>query len=273
VSVRALPSRLRNERTRSQFNLAVRLARRQISQRYRESVFGAAWAILNPLLLLLIYWLVFAKVFDARWVGPEEGRPYALLIFSGIIVFNLYAEIVNSSLFLVQGNSLLIKRTTVSSRVLPISSSLAALFTFGINLIPFFTVYVALERELPPATALLLPMIILPLIVMSTGIAMVLASVSAYLRDIQQVVPLANTALFFLSPVFYPGNRLPGSLASLSEKFTPVGHVLVSSRRLLFVGEMPLLRPTLLYCAGACVVFYIGWVVYGHASKGFADVV
>jgi len=268
-----LPARLRNERTRTQLQLAVRLAGRQISQRYRESVFGAAWAIMNPLLLLLIYWVVFAQVFDSRWTGPEQNRPYALIIFSGIIVFNLYAEIVNSSLFLVQGNSLLIKRTTVSSRVLPIASSIAALFTFAINLVPFLVVYLALEHTPPPATALLLPIIIGPLIVMSTGIAMILAAVSAYLRDTQQVVPLINTALFFMSPIFYPGNRLPGGLAAVSEKFTPVGHVLVSARRLVFVGELPLLRPTLFYCAGAVAIFMVGWIVYGAASKGFGDVV
>jgi len=273
LSIRSLPTRLRNERTRSQLQLAARLAGRQISQRYRESVFGAAWAVLNPLLLLLIYWLVFAKVFHSTWSGPEQKFPYALIIFCGIIVFNLYAEIVNNSLFLVQGNSLLIKRTTVSSRVLPIASTLAALFTFAINLIPFLIVYLSLEHIPPPATALLLPLIIGPLVVMSTGIAMVLASVSAYLRDAQQVVPLLNTALFFLSPIFYSGNRLPGVMAALSEKATPVGHVLVTTRRLVFLGEMPLLRPTLLYCAGAAVVFAIGWVVYGAAAKGFGDVV
>ena len=273
MSVRAFPARLRSERTRSQFQLATRLAGRQISQRYRESVFGAAWAILNPLLLLLIYWIVFAQVFDARWTGPEQDRPYALIIFSGIIVFNLYAEIVNSSLFLVQGNALLIKRTTVSPRVLPLSSSLAALFNFAINLIPFLIVFLVLEHRPPPATALLLPLIIGPLVVMSTGIAMVLASVSAYLRDTQQVVPLFNTALFFMSPIFYSGDRLPNGLATLSEKFTPVGHVLITTRRLLFVGEMPVWRPTLLYCAGAALVFAFGWVVYGQAAKGFGDVV
>lgn len=273
MSIRAIPTRLRNERTRSQLQLAVRLAGRQISQRYRQSVFGAAWAVMNPLLLLLIYWIVFAQVFHSKWTGPEQSRPYALIIFCGIIVFNLYAEIVNNSLFLVQSNSLLIKRTTVSSRVLPIASSLAALFTFAINMIPFLAVYLALEHSPPPATALLLPIIIGPLLIMSTGIAMVLASISAYLRDTQQVVPLLNTALFFMSPIFYPGNRLPGGLASLSEKFTPVGHVLVTTRRLVFVGDLPLLRPTLFYCAGAAVMFAIGWVVYGAAAKGFGDVV
>jgi len=273
LSIRTLPSRLQSERTRSQLQLAARLAGRQISQRYRESVFGAAWAVLNPLFLLLIYWAVFATVFHSKWTGPEQNHPYGLIIFCGIIVFNLYSEIVNSSLFLVQGNSLLIKRTTVSSRVLPIASTLAALFTFAINMIPFLIVYLTLEHSPPPATALLLPLIIGPLVVMSTGIAMVLASLSAYLRDMQQVVPLFNTALFFLSPIFYAGNRLPGGLAAVSEKFTPVGHVLVTARRLVFVGELPLLRPTLLYCAGAAVVFAIGWVVYGVASRGFGDVV
>lgn len=260
-------------RQRTQLQLVARLARRQIAQKYRESLFGGAWALLNPLILLLIYWFVFSEVFKNRWTGPEASRAYALLMFSGIILFNMYAEIVNGSTYLVQSNALLIKRTTVSPRVLPLAASLAAVFTLVLNLMPFLVMYVILERALPPASSLLLPLVIIPLVVLATGAGMILTSMSAYFRDLQHVIPLANTAVLFLSPIFFPTSSLPSSIRPIVDKWTPLGAVLPSSKRLLFLGELPDLSVMALYSIGSVIVFAFGWFVYGRAAQGFADVV
>jgi lipopolysaccharide transport system permease protein len=249
------------------------LARRQIATRYRESLFGGLWALLNPLLMLGIYWFVFSEVFDSRWTGPGEDRHYALLIFSGLVLFNLYAEIVNGSTYLVQSNALLIKRTTVSAKVLPISSSLASTFTLGLNLVPFFLMFVVLEGELPPPTAVLLPFVVAPLLVLSTGIGLVLSSVSAYFRDLQQVVPLINTAILFVSPIFFPPDRLPETMQSIVRWCTPLVQPLEASKDVLFLGEIPDAASSLLYSVAALVTFAVGWAIYGSASRGFADVV
>lgn len=269
----ALVSRLRSERTTTQLQLVVRLARRQIAQRYRESVFGAAWALLNPLILLGLYWFVFSEVFESRWTGPGSDRPYALLMFSGIILYNLFSEIVNGATTLVQMNSLLIKRTTVSTRVLPLASSLAAMFTLLLNAIPFVVMFIVLERDLPPATALLVPLLVLPLLALSAGIGLIIAAVSAYFRDAQQVVPLMTTATLFLSPIFYPLDALPEGLQPVIEFATPLGLILPASKELLFLGDVPDLLALAGYTAVAAIMFVSGWFVYGFASKGFSDVV
>ena len=95
AGLRRMSSRVRSDRSASQLQLVVKLARRQIDQRYRESLFGAGWTLLNPLVLLGIYWFVFSQVFGSKWSGPGSDRPYALMMFSGIIMFNMFAEIVN----------------------------------------------------------------------------------------------------------------------------------------------------------------------------------
>lgn len=273
MTLTAWAARLRNDRTTTQLQLTVRLARRQIAQRYRESIFGGAWALLNPLILLGIYWVVFSLVFESEWSGPGADRPYALLMFSGLVFFYLWSEIVNGSAFLVQSSALLIKRTTVSARVIPLAATLAALFTFGLNLIPFFVMYVVLEREPPPATALLLPLIVLPLLLLATGVAFVIAGLSAYFRDLQQVVPLINTSVLFLSPIFFPTESLPENFQPIVERFTPLGPILPSSKRLLFLGELPDWSALGFYTLGASLVFAFGWFVYGRLARGFADVV
>lgn len=268
-----LLQRARSERTQVQLQLVLKLARRQIAQRYRESMFGAAWALLTPLILLGLYWFVFARVFENVWEGPEANTHYALLIFSGIIIFNLFSEIANNATNLVQVNSLLIKRTTVSARVLPLASGLASLFTFGLNTIPFVVMYVVLERSLPPWTALLAPLLLIPLLALSIGVAMIIASIAAYFRDAQQVVPLLTTATLFLSPIFYPIEGLPERMRSVVEYATPLGLILPASKKLLFLGELPAVLPLLGYSFAAAAILLIGSFVYGLAARGFSDVV
>jgi lipopolysaccharide transport system permease protein len=269
----ALIRRVRSDRTTTQLQLVVSLARRQIAQRYRESMFGGAWALLNPLILLGLYWFVFARVFESSWSGPESEAPYALLIFSGIIFFNLFSEIANNSTNLVLMNSLLIKRTTVSPRVLPLAASLASFFTFALNTIPFLVMYVILEGKPPPPTAILAPVLVILLLTLSTGIGMVIAAVSAYFRDAQQVVPLLTTATLFLSPIFYPLDSLPPNIRGVIEFGTPLGIVLPASKELLFLGEIPSLLPLIGYAVAAVLIFWFGWLVYGVASRGFSDVI
>lgn len=269
----AAVQRLRSERTTTQLQLVVRLARRTIAQRYRESMFGAAWALLNPLILLGLYWFVFARVFQSSWSGPEAESAYALLIFSGIIMFNLFSEIANTATNLVQNNALLIKRTTVSTRVLPLAASLASLFTFALNTVPFLVMYVILEGKPPPPAALLMPVLVLMLLTLSAGVGMIIAAVAAYFRDAQQVVPLLTTATLFLSPIFYPLDSLPSNIRSIMEYATPLGLILPASKELLFLGEVPALLPLLGYALAAGSIFLFGWFVYGAASRGFSDVV
>ncbi|MGI9051850.1 MAG: ABC transporter permease [Ilumatobacteraceae bacterium] len=265
--------RVRSERTTTQLQLVVRLARRQIAQRYRESLLGGAWALLNPLILLGLYWFIFAKVFESSWIGPESTASYALLIYSGIVIFTLFSEIANNATNVVQNNSLLIKRTTVSARVLPLASSLASVFTFALNSVPFLIMFVLLEGKAPPATAFLTPVLVLLLLTLATGIGMIIASIAAYFRDVQQVVPLLTTATLFLSPIFYPLDELPPNIRGAMEYLTPLGIILPASKKLLFLGEIPSLWPLVGYAIVAVVVFVIGWSVYGVASRGFSDVV
>ena len=172
-----------------------------------------------------------------------------------------------------QSNALLIKRTTVSSRVLPLAAALSAVFTLCLNLIPFFVMYVVLERELPPPTALLLPIVVTPVVVLSAGLAEILASGAAYFRDLQQIVPLITTSILFLSPIFFPSSSLPASVQPLVENLGPLSVPLTASKDLLFLGEIPDLSSLMWYSLGSAIVFILGWRIYGLASRGFADVV
>ncbi len=116
-------------------------------------------------------------------------------------------------------------------------------------------------------------MLILLLLTLSAGVGMIIASVAAYFRDVQQVVPLLTTATLFLSPIFYPLESLPTGLQSIVEYATPLGLILPASKELLFLGQVPALLPLLGYAVAAAAIFMVGWMLYGVAAKGFSDVV
>jgi lipopolysaccharide transport system permease protein len=242
--------------------------------RYKESALGGLWSVVAPLALLVIYGVVYGVIFEPKWTTPEGAKevPFALILFSGIVAFTLFAEIVTSATTLVQSNATLIKRTTVSVRVLPIASALGALFTFVLTSIAFLLIYL-LSSGLPPATAVLAPLLVLPLWVLCLGLGFFVAAASAYFRDLQQLVPIVTTAVLFLSPVFYPETALPAALQPLVMLLSPIGVILPASKDLLFYGVMPDVLPLMIYSAVAVLLLISGYWVYGKAARGFADVV
>jgi lipopolysaccharide transport system permease protein len=269
----SLVERLRTDRTRSQLQLIYRLAQRQVAMRYKESALGALWSVLGPLALLAIYGVVYGVIFEPKWATTgETDQPFALFIFSGIVAFTLFAEITVSATTLIQSNATLIKRTMLSPRVIPIASALGSLFTFAFGAIAFIVMYVVLAG-LPPATALLTPLLLVPLWVLCLGFSFIISAISAYFRDLQQVVPLLTTAVLFLSPVFYPETSFPEPLRQLVLGISPLGVILPASKELLFYGTFPDPVPLLVYSVVAVLVLVIGYWGYGKAARGFADVV
>jgi len=258
---------------RRQVQLTFNLARRQVLQRYRESMFGLIWTLMTPMILLLIYGFVFNQVFKSRWVGEVEDEPYALLIFSGLMIFNFLSETLNGSSSLVQSNALLVKRTTVSPRLLPYALTLSTLFAFTINSMAFLIMYVWLNGRLPSPYALQVYVLVLAVAVFATGVGMIISAVSAYFRDVQQIVPLLTTALLFLSPVFFPLESLPDGIERVVRAVNPLSYPIEQSKNVLFLERWLSLLGLLKYTVVALIVWWVGSTTYRVASRGFADVV
>lgn len=258
---------------RRQVQLTFNLARRQVLQRYRESMFGLVWTLMTPMILLLIYGFVFSQVFKSRWVGEVQEEPYALLIFSGLMIFNFLSETLNGSSSLVQSNALLVKRTTVSPRLLPYALTLSTLFTFAINSLAFLIMYVWLNRRLPSPFALQLYVLVLAVAIFATGVGMIISAVSAYFRDVQQIVPLLTTALLFFSPVFFPLESLPDGIEKIVRTINPLSYPIEQSKNVLFLERWLSFSGLAQYLIGALIVWWIGSRIFKVAARGFADVV
>lgn len=252
-------------------NLIKTLIKREVIGRYRGSVLGILWSFLNPVFMLLVYTFMFSVVFKARWHGGSDSKTeFALILFAGLMVFNLFAEVLNRAPSLILSNVNYVKKIIFPLEILP----LAALGTATFHLMISFFVWIIfyfIFFGLPPLTAIFLPIILVPLMLLTLGFAWLLASLGVYLRDVGQIISVSTTALMFLSPVFYPVSALPPDYQTLFLA-NPITPIVEAVRGILIWGKYP---DWALYLSHFFISIFIAWLGFAWfqlTRKGFADV-
>lgn len=252
-------------------HLVVALAKREVVGRYRGSVLGLLWSFFNPLVMLIVYTFVFSVVFKARWPGGSDSKTeFALVLFSGLMVFNLFAECVNRAPGLIVGNANYVKKIVFPLEILPFVSLGSASFHFLVSLVVWFFFY-AIFFGVPPVTALLLPFVLLPLIFTTLGISWLLASLGVYLRDVSQIIGVITTMLMFLSPIFYSVSALPLPYRVFIQ-LNPLTLTIEQARDLMIWGRIPAWEWWGAYMLASMVVAWLGFAWFQKTRKGFADV-
>lgn len=255
--------------------LIVQMSRREVVGRYKGSVMGLLWSFLNPLFMLAVYTFFFAVVFKSRWGtvpnGGEESKTlFAVLLFVGMIVHGLFAEVLNRAPSLILGNVNYVKKVVFPLEILPVISMGSALFHSVVSLVVLLLVFVAFNHFLH-WTVIFLPFIFLPLIILTMGLAWMLASLGVFVRDVGQTIGLAMTVMMFLSPVFYPITSLPERLRPWMLA-NPLTFIIEQARAVLIWGQMPNWSGLLLYTGLATIVAWLGFAWFQKTRKGFADV-
>lgn len=252
--------------------LIVQMTRREVAGRYKGSVMGLAWSFFNPVLMLAVYTFVFSVAFKARWgVGGEESKTqFAVMLFVGMIVHGLLAEVLNRAPGLIPGNVNYVKKVVFPLEILPVISMGAALFhslvSLGVLLIAF-----ALFNGYLHWTAVFTPLVLLPLVILTLGLAWVLASLGTFLRDVGQTIGLVTTVMQFLAPVFYPVTALPEKLRPWLMA-NPLTFIIEQAREVLIWGHLPNWLGLAIYTLVATVVAWAGYAWFQKTRKGFADV-
>jgi len=267
--VATLPGMIRSLWTNRQ--LIGRMTRREIVGRYQGSVMGLMWSLLNPIFMLAIYTFVFSVVFQARWGSHGESKgQFAVVLFAGLIVHALFAEVLNRAPQLVLGNVNYVKKVVFPLEVLPAVQLLAATFHAMVSVFVLLAAQWIFNGSVP-WTALLLPLVALPLQLMTLGLAWMLASLGVFVRDVGQSILLVTSVLLFLSPVFFPVDALPASLQPWM-KLNPLTFIIEQTRAVLVWGHMPDWRGLFIYGVTAMAVAWMGFAWFQKTRKGFADV-
>jgi len=252
--------------------LIAQMTRREVVGRYRGAVLGIAWSFFNPLLMLSIYTFVFSFIFKSRWgVNPDETKiQFAMVLFVGMIVHGLFAEVLNRAPSLILANVNYVKKVVFPLDILPVIAIGAALFHSLVSLGVLTFAFLLFNGYLN-WTAIFIPFVLLPLIIITLGFAWMLASLGVFLRDAGQTIGIITTVMMFLSPVFYPVTALPVELRPWLMT-NPLTFIIEQAREVLIWGHLPNWMGLSIYTLTAAVVAWAGYVWFQKTRKGFADV-
>ncbi len=252
-------------------SLIWQMTKRDVIGRYRGSVMGILWSLLNPILMLTVYTFVFSVVFQARWGEASISKTeFAVILFVGMIIHALFAECVNRAPSLILGNVNYVKKVVFPLEILPWVAMGSALFHAAISVLVLLVVFALIHFYLN-WTVLFLPLLLIPLVLFTMGVTWFLASIGVFLRDVGQTTGIITTIMMFLSPVFYPVSALPEAYRPLLH-INPLTFMIEQARNILIWGK-PLDWPGLgVYFASSLLVAWLGLFWFQKTRKGFADV-
>jgi len=252
--------------------LIIQMIKREVVGRYKGSIMGLTWSFFNPVIMLAVYTFVFSVVFKARWgISNEESKTqFALVLFVGMIVHGLFAEGLNRAPGLILSNVNYVKKVVFPLEILPIISIGAALFhsivSLGVLLVAFATF-----NEYINWTSVFIPLVLLPLVILTLGMTWMLASIGVFIRDVGQTTGIITTILMFLAPVFYPISALPENF-HIWLLLNPLTFIIEQAREVLIWGRSPDWIGLSIYTLVAITVAWLGFAWFQKTRKGFADV-
>ena len=254
----------------AQRSLILQLVRREVLNRYKGSVLGLLWSIIYPLMLLAVYTFVFRVVFNARWDPNGGNLDYALVLFAGLIVFNFFSESLASSPRLLQSHVSFVKKVVFPLEILAGVVIGNALFHALVSLAVLLAAIWVVQGSLS-WTLVLLPLIWLPLVMLTLGFVWLISALGVYLRDLNELINVALLMLFFMSPILYPVHALPEWLRPYM-LLNPLAPLVEQTRSVALHGQVPGLVPWLLTLALSWLVAWLGFAWFQKTREGFADV-
>lgn len=253
------------------FDLIMSLARRELAARYKGSVLGIVWAVLTPIVMIAIFTFIFAGIFKARFGASASQWDYALYLFCGLLPWTAFQESLQLSSNTIVSHANLVKRVVFPLETLPVAQSLAAVANQMFGTAALLVAALVIRHEVH-ATALLLPLLVIPQLVATLGAAWLLASLGVFLRDIVQGITLVLMAWMYLTPIIYPESIVPERYRAIINlnPFTPL---IRNYRRLMLEGAAPDWTGLAYFTAFALLSFVLGYWWFAKTRKNFADVI
>lgn len=247
------------------------MARRDVLGKYRGSWLGVFWALLTPLLLLLIYIFVFGHIFQARWPQSEgvDGN-FAALLYGGLVLYVFFSEVLTRSPRQVVENTNYIKKVVFPLDLLGWVTVSSALFHFLLSFVVLLGFVLLFGNGLSASLAWL-PVLLLPFVLFLLGLSWFLGALGVYVRDTNYVAGFLATALLFLSPVLYPASAVPEQFRFLLD-LNPLSFYIEAFRAIAVLGQAPDLQGLGTAWLVALGSFLFGYWFLLRVKKGFADV-
>ena len=210
---------------------------REFQSKYRNTMLGAAWTVLSPLAMILVYTLIFSQVMKNRLPGNASEYGYSIYLCAGVLAWGMFAEITSraQNMFLEQAN--LIKKISFPRICLPLIVVLNALVNFGI-IFGLFTVFLLASGQFPGAVFLALLPVLLIQVALAIGVGMVLGVLNVFFRDVGQFFQIFIQFWFWFTPIVYPASILPPEVRGLLV-WNPMAAVIEAYQTILVGGQAP----------------------------------
>lgn len=229
--------------------------KREFQTKYRNAMLGAAWTILSPLALILVYTLIFSQVMHSKLPGATSAYGYSIYLCAGVLTWGLFAEIVNRSLsmFLEQAN--LLKKISFPRICLPVIVVLNALVNFGI-IFGLFVAFLVLSGDFPGWVFFAIVPVLVLQVLFAIGLGMVLGVLNVFFRDVGQFFAIFIQFWFWLTPIVYPVTILPPGMRDYLA-WNPMAVITQAYQTILVAGKQPDwndLIPALLVALLLCIL-------------------
>ncbi len=237
------------------------LVSRDFKTKYKRSVLGVLWSLMNPLLTMMVMYIVFSTLFKTN----IANFPVYLLI--GIVCWNFFSEVTNSCLTAITGNTALITKVYVPKYMYPLSRVISSLVNLGFSLIPLFAVLLITKTGLT-IRLLLLPFPLACLLLFALGMGLILASLMVFFRDAQFLWGVISTLWMYLTPIFYDASIIPQQFMTVY-KMNPLYHIIYVMRAFLLDGMSPEPLVYILCLVSALVPLLLGLWIFKRTQDRF----
>ena len=247
------------------------MAQRQMSRGYQGSHLGLLWAFFSPLLMVVMFTLIFSKVLGIRFrtVTEDPSLNFGLYFYCGLLPFLAYSQALTMGVNVIRRNSDLVKGVVFPLEILPLTTVLSSLIqnAYGVGALMF--VFLLLEHEVH-LTVLLLPLVIIPQLLFTLGLCSLMAVAGVYVPDIRETLKAVVRMTFFITPIIFPTGKVPPKYSFLVD-YNPLAALVDTYRDLILLGKLPDPSQLLYFCSIAVVLFVVGFVVFNRVKHNFAD--
>jgi len=241
--------------------LLFNLVMKDFKLKYRRSVLGILWSMLNPLLMMLVITMVFAEIFRF------EDEWFAVYYLTGWLVFNLVVEGTTGAMTSIMGGGGLLKKVYIPKYIFPLEKCLFALVNTMFAMIPIFAVKAFVGMPVHP-TVLFFWVPVIYVLVFAIGLGLILATLAVFFRDITHLYAVWTTAWMFLTPIIYPVDLLSESMRQWI-RFNPLYHYVNMFRNVMMNGTMPNLRSHIICGILSITFLLVGLLVFKWKQDKF----
>ncbi|MCG7407942.1 ABC transporter permease [Paenibacillus sp. ACRRX] len=236
---------------------------RDLRTRYKESVLGFFWTLINPLIMLLIYSIAF------KTIMRMDIENYSIFLFSGLLPWLYHQTVIAGNTSIIVNNSGLIKKVYFPYEILPLSTTIAGAVNYLLCLIVLLVsmVYVGIPITI---NLVYFPIILLIQMILILGMSMILSALNVFFRDLEHIVSLLMMAWFYLTPIFYPLTMVPEKYSHFFY-LNPMTHLEQAYRQIFYYGKAPEFTNLLMCFAFSVGFLLVGTILFNLLKKRFAE--